>query len=133
MGRIMRWFRKRFKRHGFPKGFRNKWMGFCAFNSKKHPEGWTEDYRYSIIDGVRYEWVFPYWGCDSRGEYVQYHGGDIVPLIQNLFFVGYYRVVTWNRNRGDNAGWDDGKHYDFEFDHIAVPPKPTDTGKKEGV
>lgn len=95
------WKRQRKLERLFPVQVENVWL---AWNGVKEKPDWKN--------------LVPYW--DDRWKYINYQVGQVVPFLEKCMHRAYYRIAkikpaSW---ASDLSGWDDGRHYDFVFDHI---------------
>ncbi len=57
--------------------------------------------------------LFPYW--DKDGKYISHSIGEFVPLFKVGWHTAIYRILGWEKQGNDHAGFDDGREYTFEF------------------
>ena len=67
------------------------------------------------------KYLVPYFNKERR--YVNYSRGDIVPMLKINGYIGYYKIIRYEKTGSDLAGWDDGRWYNLKFYNIGKETK----------
>ena len=87
----------------YPKELKDEWIAVAALGDywfKKHPGLW-----------------FQY---KSDSGYISYKVGDLIPLLDQdgKNPVAFYKVLSYKKEGGDLAGWDDGRKYHLRLHSV---------------